>query len=173
MHVIEDNRRFARSERNAPRGVTLKVSPKRLTLSHFRVSSQCQGSSHSRLNLLRSRAWFLPFVLGYRTTLRNTVVRNRTPQKRLSFTVSHRKIKKNAEKELFKNDSLELFFVYYFNTELILLAIYFLQNHNYYTKHTKICCQDPACRIAHVVATLHKMDVLLSSGPMDLPPMHI
>ncbi len=56
MHVIEDSRRFARSKGNAPRGVTLKVSPERLTLYHgFRVSSQGQGSSHSRLNLLRSK----------------------------------------------------------------------------------------------------------------------
>ena len=55
MHVIEDSRRFARSKGNALRGVTFKVSPKRLTLYHFRVSSQCQGSSHSRLNLLRSK----------------------------------------------------------------------------------------------------------------------
>ena len=67
MHVIEDSRRFARSKGNALRGVTLKVSPKRLTLYYrFRVSSQCQGSSHSRLNLLRSKdvvfvsyAWLL------------------------------------------------------------------------------------------------------------------
>jgi len=55
MHVIEDSRRFARSKGNTLRGVTLKVSLERLTLYHFRVSSQCQGSSHSRMNLLRSK----------------------------------------------------------------------------------------------------------------------
>ena len=55
MHIIEDSRRFARSKGNALRGVTLKVSPKRLTLYHLRVSSQSQGSSHSRMNLLRSK----------------------------------------------------------------------------------------------------------------------
>ncbi len=55
MHVIEDSKRFARSKGNALRGVTLKVSPERLTLYHRRVSSHCQGSSHSRMNLLRSK----------------------------------------------------------------------------------------------------------------------
>ena len=73
MHVIEDSKRFARSKGNALRGVTLKVSPKRLTLYHgFRVSPQCQGSSHSRMNLLRSKdvvfvscAWLLHTTTQY------------------------------------------------------------------------------------------------------------
>ena len=69
MHVIEDNRRLARSKGNALRGVTLKVSSERLTLDHFRVSSQCQGSSHSRMNLLRSKD--VVFV-SYACLLHNT-----------------------------------------------------------------------------------------------------
>ena len=84
MHVIEDSRRLARSKGNALRGVTLKVSLKRLTLYHgFRVSSQCQGSSHSCMNLLRSKdvvfvscAWLLHNATQYSSAESN---RTETP----------------------------------------------------------------------------------------------
>ena len=103
MHVIEDSRRFARSKGNALRGVTLKVSPKRLTLYRCRVSSHCQGSSHSRMNLLRSKdvvfvscAWLLHTTTQYGSAESNPT---ETP-------IVYRLIQKNQEKhrkESFRN----------------------------------------------------------------------
>ncbi len=100
MHVIEDSRRFARSKGNAPRGVTLKVSPKRLTLYHFRVSSHCQGSSHSRLNLLRSKdVVFVSCVwLSHNTTQYGSAESNRT-----ETPIVYRLTQKNQEKTQKKN----------------------------------------------------------------------
>ena len=108
MHVIEDSRRFARSKGNTLRGVTLKVSPKRLTLYYgFRVSSHCQGSSHSRLNLLRSKdvvfvscAWLSHTPTQYGSGESNPT---ETPIV-YRFT---QKSQKNTEKELFRNYSFE------------------------------------------------------------------
>jgi len=105
MHVIENSRRFARSKGNALRGVTLKVSPKRLTLYHFRVSSHCQGSSHSRMNLLRSKdvvfvscAWLLHTTTQYGSAESN---RTETP---IVYRFTQNSEEKQR-KELFRHDS--------------------------------------------------------------------
>ena len=81
MYVIEDSRRFARSKRNALRGVTLKVSTEMLTLFYFPsvltmsgfVSLVCEP-------LAVEPTWFLSGVLGFCTRLLDTAAGNRTPQ---------------------------------------------------------------------------------------------
>jgi len=105
MHVIEDSRRFARSKGNALRGVTLKVSPKRLTLYHSRVSSQCQGSSHSRMNLLRSKdVVFVSYAWLLHTTTRYGNAESNPTETPIVYRFTQ-KSQKNTEKGLFRNYS--------------------------------------------------------------------